>query len=963
MFRPFIGNTIFNRVFGGLFKSLCSFLFDGVDEAFNIDEALPSLETTTKGGWLGTFYIPDATPLADEYMVCFNDSTQATGLVIYLDGTSGKFVAHNRLSAVFQWRLETDAQAFLDNSWNTVALVQNAVSPILYINGVAVAQTLTISTNTTRWLSYLTLDNGRIGARNYASLGDSNFFNGYANYVALLDNNLSSAQVLDWHNGGLPKSAKTLFPNDCVYEWIPQDAYPFDSVNNEWAVANSVSVPTVPKSFDMDGINNEFAVNIQDLESLISGSNKTFTFGFVFKRSSLGAQQMIFANLLLDSIYLYWTSTNLLEFRIKDATVTKSLRAIGDTFAETDEWYCAIVTYDPTQALGSRGQMYVNNIQLTITTDTLTTNIDTPTSEYLIGQRGGVNYLDGNLNQLFILDRLPTSQERTDWYDNGNPKSPIDIFGTDCKYFFNPNNLYTFDSINTQWGVPNSANLPTIYKSFELDGVDENFTIPKADLQGVLSGSNKTFTLGFVAKRGAIGYNTILASWTSSLLLRFNNTDTLQFRFADATITKSLETVATYTDLNQWLSVIITYDYSQSLGSRGKIYVNNVDEPIGTDTLTTDIDTPTADYLIGTQLISRYFNGDLNQIFVLDRIPTSQERTDWYDNGNPKSPIDIFGTDCKYFFNPNNLYAFDSVNTQWGVPNSANLPTIYKSFEFDGVAEYFSIPNANLVGTLMGANKQFSVDFMVKVATIGVTNKGVLGAGTSGSNNWNIRFNSSDRLELITYDGAVTKTLQCAPIVFDVNDWLFFTVSYDSTQSLGNRGEIFLNGVTQAKASDTLTDNIDVRGEDFGLFAQRLALNEWDGTTNFLSIRDTPTTLAEHQALYNNGNPLSSQTVWGANNVYTFNPLDAVYSGGYTVTDAINSITATGVNVDEADLKYEAPQVTISTNVDEADLKYEAPQVTISTNVDEVDLKYRAPQVSYSVNMEEADKDCTQNPY
>ena len=55
---------------------------------------------------------------------------------------------------------------FADNTWTHVAITQDGTEPVLYVDGVAVAQTFGVTTDKTVWFNDLIgLDNGRIGDR------------------------------------------------------------------------------------------------------------------------------------------------------------------------------------------------------------------------------------------------------------------------------------------------------------------------------------------------------------------------------------------------------------------------------------------------------------------------------------------------------------------------------------------------------------------------------------------------------------------------------------------------------------------------------------------------------------------------------------------------------------------------------------------------------------------------------
>ena len=120
--------------------------------------------------------------------------TDANSL-IYLDQefTSGKLRAGLINAATTKWTMATDAIAFSKDTWTHVAVTHNATAPILYVNGTAVAQTFSVSTDKTPWISSIAgLDNCRIGDRNYNSTGETLYYSGLIDEVSFWDTALSA---------------------------------------------------------------------------------------------------------------------------------------------------------------------------------------------------------------------------------------------------------------------------------------------------------------------------------------------------------------------------------------------------------------------------------------------------------------------------------------------------------------------------------------------------------------------------------------------------------------------------------------------------------------------------------------------------------------------------------------------------------------------------------------------------
>lgn len=169
--------------------------FDGASY-LNIDSVLPKLANTTTGTWMCWVEPFDAIPSDTGCIISFAD-TNTKELISILQQTDDTFRANNVNSGITQWVLKTDSAVFKDNTWIHLAVVQNGTEPILYIDGVAVAQTFITSTDKTKWFNDLTeLNNGRIGNRSYDSGGEELFFNGQISQLKIYTGVLSAEEIM-----------------------------------------------------------------------------------------------------------------------------------------------------------------------------------------------------------------------------------------------------------------------------------------------------------------------------------------------------------------------------------------------------------------------------------------------------------------------------------------------------------------------------------------------------------------------------------------------------------------------------------------------------------------------------------------------------------------------------------------------------------------------------------------------
>jgi hypothetical protein len=166
--------------------------FDGVDDFIDIDTTIADLAATTVGSWTSWINIPDATPSDRQYPIAFGDANvnNVIGLNIEADGKL------RALSAPNGWVLLTDSSVMSSNTWQFLSLTQNGTSPVLYVDGVAVEQTFTVSTDKTFWFS----DNGgidaaRVGAIKNFSNPELKFVEGYLDDVRIYTDALTATQI------------------------------------------------------------------------------------------------------------------------------------------------------------------------------------------------------------------------------------------------------------------------------------------------------------------------------------------------------------------------------------------------------------------------------------------------------------------------------------------------------------------------------------------------------------------------------------------------------------------------------------------------------------------------------------------------------------------------------------------------------------------------------------------------
>jgi len=201
---------------------------------------------------------------------------------------------------------------------------------------------------------------------------------------------------------------------------------------------SSTSTPfSIASSFLLDGVNEGFyTTDIPKFEALLSGDVE-FSMTFSFRRGSLGTDQALFGDNSSRFMIRIIGLTNRLQVDFDDGTTQG--KSVGSTaIISTTEWQTAVITFNYANPLGSRTGIYLNGVDET-PVDLTTKSMMTGSNVY-IGLRSGVNYWNGNMGQVSIIDRVLTPSEISNWHNSGKPKDPQALFGNDTKYFFNPDN-------------------------------------------------------------------------------------------------------------------------------------------------------------------------------------------------------------------------------------------------------------------------------------------------------------------------------------------------------------------------------------------------------------------------------------------------------------------------------------------------------------------------------------------
>ena len=223
---------------------------------------------------------------------------------------------------------------------------------------------------------------------------------------------------------------------------------------------------SIAKSFYLDGVDEAFFTNDANLRSVYMGANKKFSFSISFYLTEINKTQVLFSNWGPNSIMLRIESTNIIRCYNGGggACLSTEIVSVG--------WNFFTFTYDYSESLGLRGKMYLNGSTLTVT-DSLVDSFPELVTVTLFGTKATVEFLNGYISQFSFTDTVLTPTEITTYYNNGKPKDPQVLFGTNCKFFFNPDN----SNDTAQFNVVDSVNSITA-TSVNMEDADKTTITP-----------------------------------------------------------------------------------------------------------------------------------------------------------------------------------------------------------------------------------------------------------------------------------------------------------------------------------------------------------------------------------------------------------------------------------------------------------------------------------------------------
>ena len=174
-------------------------IFTGAsNHSIDIVPTLTQLTPTTLGTILCWVSIPDNTPGSTQTLVGLGDANANEFILLSIGIITGTIAAALINAGTQQWLVDSDSEpALINNTFALVGVVQDGVSPVIYLNGVAIAQTFIVTIDKTQWFADLgaSIDTAFIGKLSYNTAPNFSPFTGTIGEVWIYNRVLSAGEM------------------------------------------------------------------------------------------------------------------------------------------------------------------------------------------------------------------------------------------------------------------------------------------------------------------------------------------------------------------------------------------------------------------------------------------------------------------------------------------------------------------------------------------------------------------------------------------------------------------------------------------------------------------------------------------------------------------------------------------------------------------------------------------------
>ena len=382
--------------------------FDGTNETITADGLATSCATNTVGGWSFWFNTSDVTPASNGRLLMFGDTDGDSVLGVHL-GTTGEIQIQCRFNGSWKFAYLTISAPISNDTWHHVVVIQDGTNPKIYVDAVKISTTKTENAAPTFWNNdFSTLDNFRMGCRNYNSGGNTQFFDGSIDKVIVYDDVLTSGEITTIYNYG--RKAGLIGIGNEVSQWELDTLNPVDVIQDYWTTFDGTN--------EYVNCGNDASLDFErtDAFSVSAWINADSTSsGYFVGKNSAGSGG------ITRGFMVGFEGSDKLWFQVMNSGANR-LRASSTTTISTSNWYHVVFTYDGSSDI-SGCNLYVDNSAETLinTSNTLSSTISN-SSELLIGGLSSIGSLapfDGKIDKVIIYNDELTSGEVTTIYNYG----------------------------------------------------------------------------------------------------------------------------------------------------------------------------------------------------------------------------------------------------------------------------------------------------------------------------------------------------------------------------------------------------------------------------------------------------------------------------------------------------------------------------------------------------------------
>ena len=409
------------RSINGAIAGLRSIYLDGIDAYVN-----QNLSTTSSTGSVSVWIKPDLTNTRK--FVVFDNGGFRNYLFIQ-SRSDGTLNAQCRVNPTVQWNVITDNSVLSSTSWTHVVVTHNGTAPKIYIDGVAVAQTFTVSTNKTIWWNTFAPTKVVLGQFNISGYSTDNWL-GKMDEFSLYETELSQSQITSIYNSGLPTSL-TAYSSLVWLKCGDGDIQP-TLINHGSSGVDAVMVNPEPfstdvplfdnKSFEYDGVSDCLDMgDVLDFERTSS-----FSISAWVKRGGTGVNDTIVSKMESSGNFrgylLFIGTTNVVKFVLRNQNLSDRRIFVDSTSTITDtNWHHIAMTYNGSSNV-SGINIYIDGVSDTVSTSGTLGFTTLNSSPFNIGARDTNSlFATANIDEPAVFDYELTSTEVSNIYGSGVP--------------------------------------------------------------------------------------------------------------------------------------------------------------------------------------------------------------------------------------------------------------------------------------------------------------------------------------------------------------------------------------------------------------------------------------------------------------------------------------------------------------------------------------------------------------